>query len=47
MVQNREIYVVLGKALRVLEHAELVEPVYNLLHRRPPTDLSSPELPDR
>ena len=31
--------VALGKALRVLGHAELFEPIRNLLHRRPPTEL--------
>src|SRR5580693_1367793 len=31
--ENSEIYVVLGKALSVLGHAELFEPVRNLLHR--------------
>ena len=33
--QDREIDVVLGKALRVLGHTELFEPVRNLLHRGP------------
>ena len=34
MAQYREIDPVLGEALRVLGHAELFEPVSNLLHRR-------------
>ena len=32
-VENVDFDVVLGKALRVLGHAELIEPVCNLLHR--------------
>ena len=38
--------VVLGKALRVLGHAEFFEPVRNLLHRRAPTELT-PSVLDR
>ena len=37
--QDAEIDSVLGKTLGVLGHAEFFEPVCNLLHRRPPTDL--------
>ena len=33
IAEDRDIDVVLGKALRVLGHAELFEPVRNLLHR--------------
>ena len=36
VIQNSEINIVLGKALGVLVHAELFEPVCNLLHRHPP-----------
>ena len=35
MAKDREINVVLGKALRVLGHAERFEPIRNLLHRGP------------
>ena len=35
VAKNRDINVALGKALRVLGHAELFEPVRNLLHRGP------------
>ena len=35
MGQDSEGNVVLGKAFRVLGHAELLEPVLNLLHRGP------------
>ena len=35
MGERRDIYSVLGKASRVLGHAELFEPVRNLLHRGP------------
>ena len=46
MGERRDIYSVLGKASRVLGHAELFEPVRNLLHRGH-RQLSSPtELPD-
>ena len=31
---------ILGKTLGVLGHAELFEPVLNLLHWRPPTDFA-------
>ena len=34
--KNREINAIFGKALRVLGHAELFEPIANLLHRLPP-----------
>ena len=37
---------ILGKTLGVLGHAELFEPVCNLLHWRPPTDLT-PSVLDR
>ena len=36
--KDREINAVLGKALRVLGHAELFEPVRNLLHCGAPSD---------
>ena len=32
-------YTIVGKALRVLGHAELLKPVRDLLHRRPRADL--------
>ena len=32
-VENVDFYIVLGKALSILGHAELIEPVCNLLHR--------------
>ena len=35
MTEDRNIDVVLGKALRVLGHAELFEPIRNPLHGRP------------
>ena len=44
--KDREINAVLCKTLRVLGHAELFEPVSNLLHWRPPADLA-PSVPDR
>jgi hypothetical protein len=31
--ENGHVNVVLGKPLRVLGHAELIEPIRNLLHR--------------
>jgi hypothetical protein len=40
MAEHRDINVVLGKPLSVLLEAERVEPIRNLLHRRPPTDLT-------
>src|SRR6516162_5784541 len=40
VTQNIEINIILGKALRVLPETELSEPVRNLLHRRPSTDLT-------
>src|SRR5215813_10662463 len=40
VTQNLEIDIILGKALSVLPKAELFEPVRNLLHRRPSTDLT-------
>src|SRR6516162_4037832 len=40
MGQCRDINPVLSKTLRVLGHAEPFEPVSNLLHWRPPTDLA-------
>jgi hypothetical protein len=36
VTKDREIDIVLGKTLRVLGHAELSEPVRNLLHRGAP-----------
>ena len=36
VAQNREINIVLSKALNMLGHTELFEPVRNLLHRNPP-----------
>src|SRR6516164_7107341 len=38
--QNAKINIVLGKALSVLLKPELFEPIRNLLHWRPPTDIS-------
>ena len=38
--ENGHINVVLGEPLRVLGHAELFEPVGNLLHRSPPPDFA-------
>ena len=38
--ENGKINIVLGKALSVLPETELFEPVRNLLHRRPSTDLT-------
>ena len=35
MAEYRDIDSVLGKALRILRHAELFEPVRNLLHAAP------------
>jgi hypothetical protein len=46
MGQDSEGDIVLGKALRVLPETELFEPVRNLLHRRPSTDLT-PSVLDR
>ena len=44
MAEYRDIDLVLGKALGVLGHAELFEPVRNLLHRgASPTRTSAPE----
>src|SRR6516162_4215344 len=40
VTQNLEVNIVLGKALSVLPETELFEPVRNLLHRRPSTDLT-------
>src|SRR5215469_10858590 len=37
MTQDRDVYIVFGKALGVLGHAELFEPVLNLLHGGHPT----------
>ena len=42
MRQHRDIDAVLGEALAVLGQPELFEPIRNLLHRRPPTDLRYP-----
>src|SRR5262245_30938152 len=38
--QNDKGNVVLGKALSVLPETELLKPIRNLLHRRPPTDFT-------
>jgi hypothetical protein len=38
--------VVLGKALSILPETELLKPIRNLLHRRPPADLT-PSVLDR
>src|SRR5215472_5909521 len=46
VTQNLEVNIILGKALRVLPETELFEPVRNLLHRRPSTDLT-PSVLDR
>src|SRR6516225_4889035 len=40
VTQNIEINIILGKALSVLPETELFEPVQNLLHRGPSTDLT-------
>src|SRR5262245_11841495 len=40
VTQNFEINIILGKALSVLPETESFEPVRNLLHRRPSTDLT-------
>ena len=40
VTQNLEINIILGKALSVLPETEPFEPVRNLLHRRPSTDLT-------
>src|SRR6516225_7584538 len=40
VTQNLEINIILGKALSVLPETELFEPVRNLLHRRPSSDLA-------
>ena len=40
MAENGNVNFVLGKALSVLPETELFEPVRNLLHRRPSTDLT-------
>jgi hypothetical protein len=46
MAEHRDINVVLGKSFSVLPEAELLKPIRNLLHRRPPTDLT-PSVLDR
>ena len=38
MTEGRETNSVFGKTLGVLGHAELFEPIRNLLHRWPPAD---------
>jgi hypothetical protein len=38
--QDREIYIIISKALGILGHAELFEPVRHLLHRLPPCRLT-------
>jgi hypothetical protein len=40
MAENGNVNLVLGKALSVLPETELFEPVCNLLHGRPSTDLT-------
>src|SRR6516165_6693408 len=40
VTQNLEVNIILGKALSVLPETELFEPVRNLLHRRPSSDLA-------
>ena len=40
LAENLNIDVVLGEASRILGHAELFEPICNLLHRGPPADLA-------
>src|SRR5262245_40716003 len=40
VTQNFEINIILGKALSVLPETKPFEPVRNLLHRRPSTDLT-------
>src|SRR6516225_9218637 len=40
VTENIEINIILGKALSVLPKTELFEPVPNLLHQRPSTDLT-------
>src|SRR6516225_7570154 len=40
MAEDGNVNFVLGKALSVLPETELIEPVRNLLHRRPSTDLT-------
>jgi hypothetical protein len=40
VTQNLEINIILGKALSVLPETEPFEPVRNLLHQRPSTDLT-------
>ena len=40
VTQKIEINIILGKPLSVLPETELFEPVRNLLHRRPSTDLT-------
>jgi hypothetical protein len=43
MAENREIDIVISKTLGVLGHAELFEPISNLLHRRLYRRLSEPK----
>ena len=40
MTEYGDVDLVVGKALHILGHAEFFEPIRNLLHRRPPTDLT-------
>src|SRR6516162_10992104 len=40
VTQNLEVNIILGKALSVLPETKLFEPLQNLLHRRPSTDLT-------
>jgi hypothetical protein len=42
IAEDREIDIVISKAPGVLGHPEFFEPIRNLLHRRPPTDLRYP-----
>jgi hypothetical protein len=41
MREDGKIDIVLGKALSILGHAELIEPFRNLRHRRPCTNFAS------
>src|SRR6516164_956408 len=46
MSEYRNIYFVIGKTLHVLGQAKLFEPICDLLHWRPPADLTL-SVPDR
>jgi len=45
IAENREIDIVVGKALGVLGHSELFEPISNLLHRQLPATIGAESLP--